>query len=152
MLGGTIAFMPLVGLLLLLRLLLPVISTERLGHKAGAYECLLLTVKIPGGYYIKHILGDQVGVCPPSTYGLDEKELFQNPYYMREQYRKAANNNETPTSDFVADNASDVPNIPDPANTPVGFSAEGSLSPQLSDEVAFGNMDFLSADFPSGDT
>lgn len=110
---------------------------------------LQLTVELPGGYYVKHILGDQVGLCPPSKYDLEEKELFQNPYYMREEARKAANS-ETTTSDFVVDNAG-VPNIPGPVNIPVGFSAEGSL-PQPADEVAFGTMDFLSADFPSGDT
>lgn len=110
-------------------------------------------MKLPGGYYVKNILGDQVGMCPPSKYDLSEKELFQNPYYMREEARKAANS-ETTTSDFFADNAVriGVPNIPDPVNTPVEFSAEGSLLPQPADEVAYGNMDFLSADFLSGDT
>lgn len=93
-------------------------------------------MKLPGGYYIKHVLGDQVGLCPPSKYDLGEEELFQNPYYMREEARKAANS-KTTTSDFVADNA-DVPNIPDPVNdTPVRFFAEGSLT-QPADEVAFG--------------
>lgn len=99
--------------------------------------------------YVKYILGDQIGICPPKEYGLDEKELFQNPYYMREEARKDANS-ETTTSDFVADNAG-VPNIPDPVNTPEEFSAEGLL-PQPADEVAYGNMDFLSADILSGDT
>lgn len=108
-------------------------------------------MEIPGGFYVKHILGDQVGVCPPSKYDLEERELFQNPYYMREEARKeAAANSQTTTLDFVADNAG-MPNIPDPVNIPVGFSAEGSL-PQSVDEVAFGTMDFLSTDFPSGDT
>lgn len=106
-------------------------------------------MELPGGYYVKHILGDQVGLCPPSNYDLEEKELFQNPYYMREEARKEAANSETTTSDFVADNAG-VPNIPDPVNVPVGFSAEGSLL-QPADEVAFGTMDFLSANFPRGD-
>lgn len=121
-------------------------------------SCVLptfLTVKLPGGYYVKNILGDQVGMCPPSKYDLSEKELFQNPYYMRDQARKAANSGETTTSDFVADNAVriGVPNTPDPVNTPpVEFSAEGSLLPQQADEVGYGTMDFLSADFLSGDT
>lgn len=106
-------------------------------------------MELPGGYYVMHILGDQVGLCPPIKYDLKEKELFHNPYYMREEARKAANR-ETTTSDLVADNAG-VPNIPDPVNSPVGFSTESS-PPQPADEVAFGTMDFLSADFPSGDT
>lgn len=115
-----------------------------------------MTVKI-GDFFVKHILGDQVGICPPSKIDPTEKELFENPYYIREEERKAAaaNNvnespkissdfvadNETtnPTSDFVADNnASGVPvpnNIPETpvvVNTPVGFSSaeeEGSPLP-----------------------
>lgn len=109
----------------------------------------ILTAKFPGGYYIRYVFGDQIGICPPSTYDLSEKKLFQNPYYMRELARKDANS-ETTTQDFVADNAG-VPNIPDPVNAPVGFSAEDSL-PQPADEVAFGSLDFLDAGFSSGDT
>lgn len=106
-------------------------------------------MELPGGYYVKHVLGDQIGQCPPNKYDVGEEELFQNPYYMREQARKAENS-ETTSSDFVADNAG-MPNIPDTVSTPVGFSAEGS-PPQPADEVAFGTMDFLSEDFSSGDT
>lgn len=129
------------------------------------------TVKI-GDFFVKHILGDQVGICPPSKIDSDEKELFENPYYIREEERRAAAANNdfvaadketpNPTSDFVANN--NAPGVPVPnnkipetpvVNTPVGFSAEEEGWPptpqQLSDEeVAFGNMDFLSADFPSG--
>lgn len=133
------------------------LHTEKivLGYKGpnAYYECVtykLEPVKLPAGYYVKHILGDQVGVCPPSNYDLSEKELFPNPYYMREEARKAANSQTTTTSDFVADNAAGVPNpnIPeDPViNTPVEFSAEGSLLPHTADKVAYGTMDFFSGD------
>lgn len=78
---------------------------------------------------------------------------------MRENSQRAANtntdpqqqlNSETTKSDFIAENAG-VPNIPNVVGAPVGFSAEDSL-PRPADEVAFGPIDFPSADFPSVDT
>lgn len=59
-------------------------------------------------------------------------------------------NSETTKSDFVADNAG-VPDIPNVVGAPIGFSAEG-LPSRPADEVAFGPIDFLSADSPSVDT
>lgn len=105
-------------------------------------------MKFLGDLYVKHVLGDQIGQCPPREYDSGEELLFSNPYYNREVARHAANS-VTTTSEFVADNLG-IPNIPNTVNTPIGFSAEASL-PQPADEVAFGTMDFLSADFPSGD-
>lgn len=104
-------------------------------------------MKFLGDIYVKHVLGDQIGECPPTNNISGEYGLFENPYYNREMARKAANS-VTTTSDFVADNVG-MPNIPNTVNTPIGFSAEASL-PQPADEVAFGTMDFFSADFPSG--
>lgn len=120
-------------------------------------------MKLPGDYYIKNALGDQIGQCPPSKLSNEgENTLFLNPYYMREKYRREANlemttnadpqqqlNSKTTNSDFVADNAG-VPNIPDVVGSPIGFAAPGS-PPRPADEVAFDHMDFSSADFPSFD-
>lgn len=116
-------------------------------------------MKLPGGYYIKNALGDQIGKCPPSA---AENALFPNPYYMREKSRMAETlgmttntdpqqqlNIKTTNSDTVADNAG-VFNIPNVVGDSVGFSSPSS-PPRPADEVAFGPMDFFNADFPSVD-